>query len=264
MFGYGAMMSDVRVTFPDGSQRDIVQKAYGLGPFIVGGFAGSVKIGFDMLGSLQQMLVVPANATQPGAWEPIEVANHWKTIATGIFATAHPSEQAGQSHIMLVGISHEVDPATAHVPNVVQGPRAIIIRMRSPTFEPEITNRRLSVEHIGSGAGVDHYTELMQSYFDIRSDTLKAETAAFGMWPRMLGHGVMRVVEENPIDGISPHVHILVCRSGEIFAMANDSRKFLPGGSEPIEFKMPPVARSYSEFLAMCGVEGIGAQGAVA
>jgi hypothetical protein len=224
-------MSDVRVPFSDGSQRDIVQKAYGL---------------------------------QPGAWEPIEVANHWKTIATGIFSAAHPDEQAGQSHIMLVGISHEADPATVHIPNVVQGPRAIIIRMRSPNFEPEITSRRLSVERIGSGAGVVRYTELMQSYFDIGSDTLKAETAAFGMWPRMLGHGVMRVVEDNPIDGISPHVHILVCRSGDIIAMANDSRKFPQDGSGPIEFKMPPVARSYSEFLAMCQADGIGARGAVA
>jgi hypothetical protein len=43
IFGYGAIISDVRVTFADGSEKDMVQKAYSLGPYIVGGFAGPIK-----------------------------------------------------------------------------------------------------------------------------------------------------------------------------------------------------------------------------
>jgi hypothetical protein len=70
IFDYGAMMSDVRVTFRDGSERDLVQKAYPVGPYIVAGYAGSVRIGFQMLDSLTKFLIVPANAPQPGAWEP--------------------------------------------------------------------------------------------------------------------------------------------------------------------------------------------------
>jgi hypothetical protein len=264
IFGYGAMISDVRVTFSDGREADLVQKAYGLGPFIVGGFAGSINIGFQMLESLSRLLVVPADAPQPGAWEPDTVAESWQPTAAKIFAAADKREQAGQSHIMLVGISHEIDAKTVHLPNVVQGPRAFIIRMVSPNFEPEITRQKLSVGHIGSGSAVLRYTELMKSHFDVGSDTLKAEMGAPGMWPRMLGHSVMRVVEDHPVDGISPHVHILVCRSGEIFMMHNDSRKFPPGDAEPIEFKMPPVARSYAEFLSMCRADGIAAEGAVA
>jgi hypothetical protein len=31
IFDYGAMMSDVRVTFRDGRERDLVQKAYAVG-----------------------------------------------------------------------------------------------------------------------------------------------------------------------------------------------------------------------------------------
>ena len=49
IFDYGAMMSDVRVTFEDGSERDLVQKAYPVGPYIVAGFAGSVRIGVIIL-----------------------------------------------------------------------------------------------------------------------------------------------------------------------------------------------------------------------
>jgi ATP-dependent protease HslVU (ClpYQ) peptidase subunit len=59
MFDYGAMMSDVRVTFSDGSERDLVQKAYSVGPYILAGFAGSVKIGFQLIESLARFLIVP-------------------------------------------------------------------------------------------------------------------------------------------------------------------------------------------------------------
>jgi hypothetical protein len=45
IFDYGAMMSDVRVTFSNGRTLDLLQKAYPVGPYIVAGFAGSVRIG---------------------------------------------------------------------------------------------------------------------------------------------------------------------------------------------------------------------------
>jgi hypothetical protein len=93
---------------------------------------------------------------------------------------------------------------------------------------------------------------------------LKAEMGAVGMWPKMLGSSVARVVAEHPIDGVSPHVHILVCRSGEIFVMTNDETRFPADGSGPIEFKMPAVARNYREFLLKCGASGIVAEGAMA
>jgi hypothetical protein len=103
----------------------------------------------------------------------------------------------------------------------------------------------------------------MQSYFDVKSGTLQAETAAFGMWPKMIGGGVMRVVNEHPINGISPHVHIVVCRSGQIFVMNNDTKTYGPGDTEIVEFKMPRVAHGYAEFLSMCTASGIAVEGAI-
>ncbi len=255
IFGYGAIMSDVRVTFSGGSERDILQKAYPLGPYIIGGFAGSVKIGFELLNSLQYGLSPPATAGPPGSlwtWDPVAVAHEWQSVARAIFANADPAEQAAHSHILIVGISHEaLNPDAVKAPNIIQRPRAIIIRMMSPEFEPLITSKPLSVEHIGSGANVEKYVELMEHYFDPMSGTLQAETAAFGMWPKMLSSGVRQVVSEHPVSGVSPHVHILVCRSGQMFMMTNDTT-IVPHGKEPIEFKMPKVAQSYGEFLASC------------
>ena len=51
VFGYGALYSDVQVTFADGNTRDLVQKAYPLSNFIAAGFAGSVRVGFMLLQS---------------------------------------------------------------------------------------------------------------------------------------------------------------------------------------------------------------------
>jgi hypothetical protein len=258
--GYGAMISDIRVSLGDGSERDMLQKAYGLGPFIVGGFAGSVKIGFQLLESLTLSLTPPAGGGQPGEiwmWEPVGVAETWQEIAVQVFANADEEERANHSHILLVEISNEIDPETAHILNVVHGPRAFIIKMMSPDFLPVVMKKPLSVDHIGSGAHVDRYIELLKAYVDPMSGTLK-ETAAFGAWPRLLADGVRQAVGRNPTEGVSPHVHVLVCSQGEIFAMNNDTRIFR--GDTEIGFKMPKVARSYAEFLSMCSASGLAAE----
>jgi hypothetical protein len=264
IFDYGAMMSDVRVTFRDGSERDLIQKAYPVGPYIVAGFAGSVTIGFQMLDSLTKFLIVPADAPQPGAWEPEWVAEHWKPIASEIFEAADALEQALHCQILLVGVSNKIDPEVVVNPRAVQMPHACIVRFSSPDFDPLIKKKRLSVDHIGSGGHVEHYTMMMQHHFKFNSGSLRAEMGALGMWPKMLGSSIARLVRERPIDGISPHVHILVCRNGHIFTMTNDETRFPSGGGEPIEFKMPEVARSYQEFRLKCQTNAIAAEGAVA
>jgi hypothetical protein len=265
IFGYGAIMSDVRITFSDGSERDMLQKAYPLGPYVIGGFAGSVRIGFELLNSLQYGLEPPDHDGPLGShwtWEPAGIAHEWQPIAKTIFANAPPAEQACGSHILIVGISHEgLTDDAAQAPNVIRRPRAIIIRMMSPKFEPLVTSRQLSVEHIGSGAYVEKYVELMKHYFDPMSDTLQSETAAFGMWPKMLARGVRQIVNDDPVSGISPHVHILLCRSGHISMLTNDTT-IVPKGKDPIEFKMPKVARGYAQFLEMCSATGVAAAGA--
>lgn len=48
-----------------------------------------------------------------------------------------------------------------------------------------------------------------------------------------------------------------------MFMMSNDTT-IVPKGKDPIEFKMPKVAQSYAEFLAMCSATGITAAGAQA
>ena len=255
------MLSDVRVTFADGSQADLVQKAFGVGPYIVAGFAGSIKIGFQMIGHLSRFLHIPANEP-PRIWEPDWVAEHWRPYALRIFDNAETAEQSGGAEILLVGASAKTHVSTN--PRSISMPRMCIVRFASPDFEPVIQDTPSSVSHIGSGGGVTHYTSIMQKYVEQPGDLLKAEMGALGMWPKILGSSVARIVQDHPVDGISPHLHIWVCKTGQIFIMTNDEKHLPNDGSDPIDFKMPTVARSYRQFVEQCHAIHVGAEGATA
>lgn len=109
LFGYGVMLSDVRVTFKDGTEADLVRKAYAVGPFIVAGFAGSVMIGFGLLASLRKCLS-PIDETKK-AWKPSFVAQHWSPLAAQLFARAPVDEQKPRSHVLMVGCLDVQGPA---------------------------------------------------------------------------------------------------------------------------------------------------------
>ena len=53
VFGVGMLVSDVRVSFPDGQSRDMLRKLYPLGPYIGLGFAGSVAASFAILNEVR-------------------------------------------------------------------------------------------------------------------------------------------------------------------------------------------------------------------
>src|SRR5437870_12835811 len=70
LYGYGALYSDVQVTFRGGMTRDLIQKAYPLSNFIAAGFSGSVRIGFHLLQSLSDCLRLPEEDLRTQAWDP--------------------------------------------------------------------------------------------------------------------------------------------------------------------------------------------------
>src|SRR5215207_8036961 len=92
IYGYGALYSDVRVTFADGTTRDLVQKAYPLSNFIAGGFTGSVRIGFNLLQSLAECTLLPDDALNTMAWDPVWVATKWSPIARAVYEASPVGE----------------------------------------------------------------------------------------------------------------------------------------------------------------------------
>jgi hypothetical protein len=260
LFGYGVMLSDVRVTFPDGRTADILRKAYPVGPYIIAGFAGSVHIGFQLLQSLCEFLTIPADDPEADnlAWRPAWVAQEWSPQAKKIFASSPAAERKLGAQFLMVGVSPDEDMGT---PNTR---RVYIIRFSGPDFRPGFMRKAFTVAHIGSGGGVSIYKQAFREHFRLNASSLRAETGRPEGWAGMLGQTVNMVAAEHPIGSVSRHMHIHVCRLGEIFQGKNNERIHSLDGSEPITFEMPKVATSYEEFLSMCSGLGLGAQGAVA
>lgn len=251
------MVSDVRVSWSDGTEADLLQKSYPIAPFILAGFAGSVNIGFRLLDDLQRFLTLPPTAPRDVAWRPDWVAENWAPRAAELFANSPDAEKRLGSQILVVGVSPDQDLGAPDFP------RVFVFKFDWPHFQPVAQPKGLSVSHIGSGSGIESFKAAVAEHFEISSPSLQAATAGPQAWAHMIGHSVGRLVEDHPIDGISPHVHIHVCRMGGFQSGKNDETRHHPDG-RIIEFRMPKIASNYKEFLNLCEKVGRGAIGAIA
>jgi|KBSSwiStaDraftv2_1062776.scaffolds.fasta_scaffold423091_2 hypothetical protein len=247
VFGYGALYSDVQVTFRDGSTRDILQKAYTVANFIAAGFAGSVKIGFTLLESATEHLTLRDRPPDSYAWHPVGAAFSWAPVARSLFAASQPDEQRLESRLLFVGAS----------PSERQGLGAKIyfVRFVSPSFEPQIMSRAIKMCGIGTGAAVSEYKHSIKPLFKLSSGLLRAEVGRAGGWGNQLGHSISHRLGRAPHFGISRHLNtILVTQEGFRFGKTDQTTHYPDG--RIVEHKMPLVARSYNEFLALASAAG--------
>lgn len=258
MLGYGVMISDVRISFADGTQVDLLRKAYKVGPFILAGFAGSVHVGMRLIDHLQRALDAPEIREEADvAWQPEFVINRWHPEAKKLFASMPEQEKALGAEIIIVGVSPNQNMG------VPEFPRVYVAKLRWPDFTPEYCPRGLSVCHIGSGSDVERYTSTIAEHFVFGASSMQAEVGSLTGWSQMLGHSVARLVKESPISGIGPHVNIDTCRLGQFFSGNSDEKIHYPDGRIE-DIQMPSIASSWSEFETMCSRRKISAAGAVA
>jgi hypothetical protein len=83
------------------------------------------------------------------------------------------------------------------------------------------------------------------------SPTLQAATAGPAAWAQMLGSSIGRIVQDDPREGISSHVHIQICTLGGFYAGDNNVTRVHSGGRH-VEFRMPQVASTHAEFVTLC------------
>lgn len=254
IYGYGALYSDVQVTFRDGTTRDVLQKAYPVANFMAGGFAGSVKIGFMLLQSLIDQLTTPGESPDTYACHPVAAAFGWAPVARAVFASAESSERKLESRLLFVGASPFESQGL--------GAKIYFVRFASPTFEPQIMSRAIKICSIGTGAAVREYKHSIKPLFRLTSGLLKAEIGRPGGWGNQLGHSISHTLGENPRTGISRHLNtILVAPEGFRFGKTDQTIHF-PDGRK-VEHKMPVVAQNYGQFLAMAQTSGSEGAGAV-
>jgi hypothetical protein len=242
IYGYGALCSDIQVTFADGSTADLIQKAYPISNFIAVGFAGSVRIGFSLLQSLSDCLRLPPEVSKTRAWEPKWVSAKWAPIAKSVFDDADGREKALGSMVLMVGVSPTEGCGL--------GARVYFTRFTAPNFHPCIMSRPIKVCSIGSGAKVKEYHQSLRPLFRRTSGILQAEVMNPGGWARALGFSVSRRLADHPRAGISRHIHVLIVQRGSIVVETNDENIYPPSGPR-IEIRMPTVAQSYGQFVSL-------------
>lgn len=241
MFGHGALISDVRVTLRDGTTADVLQKIYPLGRYIIGGFAGSVRIGFGLIDSLSSALRI---APRGHAWDPPQVARSWVATAKDVFDSAPTEERRLGAQFLLVGVSSSLDTGA---PGFA---RVYVVRFNSPHFRPGFLSTGFGACSIGSGAPIRQYKQVLRRYFDVRTMPIQAETLSLGGVAKMIAHSLGDTIEEFPTRSVSRHLLVLACNRGQIVQTNNDMTWFASDDRPGFEIRMPPLVKSYAEFNA--------------
>ena len=247
VYGYGALYSDVEVTFADGVSRDLVQKAYPITNFIAAGFSGSVRVGFALLQSLANCTKLPTEALTSQAWDPVWVATKWAPVARSVFEGAPPEEQQAGASLLLLGASPTKDAGL--------GAKMFLVRFAAPDFEPGIMARFIMSCSIGSGAGDREYKQSIKPQIRFINGIHRAEVMNRNGWAQELAFCISRAVADRPRTGISRHFHGIVVRRGEVSTWNNNERIYHPDGTV-VEVRMPHVAQGYEEFRRMAAGAG--------
>lgn len=234
MFGYGIVISDTRVTCQtSGRTKDILQKAFPVGKWIVAGLAGDVSIGLTLLRSLQ-LFLLDLNLGANECGDPEQVAEQWSKEAKRIYADASEEDDIGPCHILTVGLQPTAD--------VFGGAKVCVSVYRSPDFIPETIiagNRALS---IGSGTDVSRYRESLERMLsDEHLVYMQGEMWSIGGFGKIIWQALRREVSANPVQSVSPHFHLFLIRLGGIEEWHS------PG--------MPEVAHNWPELLQKIGNE---------
>lgn len=249
-FGYAVGVSDIRVTFGDGTELDCVQKLYPVGRFIAAGFAGSVAIGFGMLHVLSGLL---SQAPENTAWMPEVVSEWWPADARNVFGMFGEQEQRLGCQLMLLGAHPTENLGEA------PWPRCSVYRFSAPSFEPQLAPIR-EVVSIGSGAQVPVYADALRHLSESFQWLQGATMGPHGL-ATTFNISLTATLQHSPQQGISDHLHVVSLTRGSILVSTNDHTSFLPDGTQE-HFQMPPLAKSYQELVEICQKRGRSSAGA--
>src|SRR5262245_691336 len=245
VFGYGALISDIRVTWRDGRPpRDILQKIYPIGPMMMAGFSGSVKIGFTMIADLQACFGRGPIYLWEGTtiWYPERACWRWYRRGRWLFKMWAPDEQQLGCQLIIA--------AASPFPNGAGGNLPRCIRMVAPLFVPErIVGHWTS---IGSGAGHRSAAWYAQQFLtESGFQLLQGERMHLFGAAEMTAQTVAMALQRQPMADVSD-----VLQVGVVTAQGCQIRgiESIPAGTSS---KAPArLAQSWEEYEELCGREG--------
>lgn len=221
----------------------MLQKSYLIANYLAAGFAGSVRIGFDLISGLRS-LIPEEGIIDRHACDPVEVATVWAYRAREIFSAAPTQERKNGASMLIVGASPIEDMGAP------QFPKMYLIRMVAPQFIPRFFSQGMSMTSIGSGSRVSEYKTALRPLFRNSSGILNAHMTGIHGWAETLGFSITSLVRRSQTSEFSECLHITGVALGDMVQVNNNTTLYPRVGS-PIELRMPPVAASWTDFNAM-------------
>jgi hypothetical protein len=248
ILGYAFLVSDIQITVTaqDGtkSYHDCCQKIYPLTEWIAGGFAGSVKIGFEMIAALQLIFSDKPHNT---GWCLDEITASWlPEFLREIFEISSDEEKRQGCEIILVSAHPAQNRGDA------PWPMTQVATFTSPIFEPKLEKglRALSI-----GSGSEYYRESIEKLSD-SFNIMQSAMGGIGSYAMTIQHWVSTAFSNNPNLGISSHYQLMSIERGKIVIYNTNYRIF--NNDDSIEERItPPVVTSYQALLEHLNDDGI-------
>jgi hypothetical protein len=250
MFGHAVLASDIRATVKystgEESHIDCLQKVHPLGKFVVGGFAGSVKIGFAIIDQIQAELAV---VDEGNVWSLDIIANTWlPRVVRKIFNSFPLSEKILKSQIILASTHPTINwpfPNTS---------LPVLYKLESPDFEPQKAAQD-EVLGIGNGAIVDCMIEVNEickkPFFH---ETILGGVQYQAMYVANILEGVIKKI---PLPGVSNLFQFATVNRKQIEIFNHERSLCTAEGNKPI-LKFPPVlAKSFEQLKRMVVKSGV-------
>jgi len=137
----------------------------------------------------------------------------------------------------------------------------VIVLDSANGFEPAYAPRGKAVS-IGSGSAIAEYVEALEKtvadpgYFEIGAMMQQGGAG----WH--LAFSMSHTMRENPQRGISSKVVYTIVRRGEIKSHPHEFTEIAPDGTKS-EFRLPWIAKSWSEFIQFARQNGRACEGAI-
>lgn len=251
MFGHAVLASDIRATFilSTGEERhiDYLQKVYPLGKVIVGGFAGSVRIGFSLMGHLQAELSM---VDEGNVWDLDIIANTWlPRVVRRVFNSFPQSEKVLGSQIILASTHHRINwpfPDT---------PLPVVYKFDSPRFAPQ---KAAPDQVLGIGSGAKDECMIEVTNICKNRDNFSLMAMGGQTFQSMYVARVLEgVIEKTPLPGVSNLFQVATVNRKQIDFFNHETSLCTEVGKKPI-LKFPPVlATSYKQFTKIAAKSGV-------